>query len=238
MNWTLLAILICFSLTGLTCSAAEIENSCAVESSLIIRSLGSNIGTVNAKIAGTSTDSDLQAAVDVHAGWWFLSFFLKSTETASIRGGKLVAYHKMIDTGGQHKEIVGKLKDGTFSISIRDKGKTIQKEFLPKNYHVTNLEYPEVTLTPGEVRKMRVIDLENAEVVDREYIHIAEEHMVISGKDTRVVVSDAVDKYAEYRRWTAVVNGVPVVIRQEGKEKTGLFNPAYYVRMKKVAVAS
>ena len=89
------------------------------------------------------------------------------------------------------------------------------------------MEYPEVTLTPGEVRKMRVIDLENAEAVDREYRHVAEEQVVISGRLTRVVVSDATDNNAEYRRWTAVVNGVPVVIRQEGKEKTGLFNPAY-----------
>ena len=85
---------------------------------------------------------------------------------------------------------------------------------------------------------MRVIDLENAEAVDREYRYVAEEQIVIGGRNTRVVVSDATDKYAEYRRWTAVVNGVPVVIRQEGKEKTGLFNPAYSVRQTRVGVVT
>lgn len=56
--------------------------------------------------------------------------------------------------------------------------------------------------------------------------------------NTRVVVSDAIDNNVEYRRWTAVVNGVPVVLRQEGKEKTGPFNPAYAVRQTRVAIVS
>lgn len=236
MKLTLIAVLICFSLGSLTCSAAEKGESCAVETGIVIRSLGSDIGTVSARIAGTATDSDLRADVDVHVGWWFFSFALKSSESATIRGGKLVAYRKTIDSGGHRKEITGELKGDILIILVRDQGKTERREFPAKSYQVTNMEYPEVTLTPGETRKMRVIDLENAEAVDREYRHVAEEQMVISGRSTRVVVSDAIDKNAEYRRWTAVVNGVPVVVRQEGKEKTGLFNPAYSVRQTRVAI--
>ena len=238
MKWALLAVLICYTLGGGIISAAENGESCEVASSMVIRSLATDIGTVSAKIAGTATDSDLQADVDVHVGWWFFSFVLKSSESASIRGGKLVTYRKTIDTGGHRKEIRGELNGNILTILVRDRGKTERKEFPTTNYHTTNMEYPEVTLTPGEVRKMRVIDLENAEAVDREYRHVAEEQVVISGRLTRVVVSDATDNNAEYRRWTAVVNGVPVVIRQEGKEKTGLFNPAYSVRQTKAAVAS
>ena len=236
MKWTLFVVLICSFPGGLTCSAAESGESCAVASSMVIRSLGADIGTVSARIAGTTTDSELRADVDVHVGWWFLAFALKSSETASIRGGKLVAYRKTIDSGGHRKEITGELGGDIFTILVRDRGKTERREFAAKSYHATNMEYPEVTLAPGETRQMRVVDLENAEAVDREYRHVAEEQMVISGRETRVVVSDAVDKNAEYRRWTAIVNGVPVVIRQEGKEKTGLFNPAYSVRQTRVAV--
>ena len=238
MKWALLAVLICYSLSGGTISAAENGESCAVESNFVIRSLGTDIGTVSGIITGTASDSDLQADVDVHVGWWFFSFALKSRETASIRGGKLVAYRKTIDTGGHRKEIVGELKGDIFTILVRDRGKTERKEFPMMSYHVTNMEYPEVTLIPGEVRKMRIIDLENAEAIDREYHYVAEEQVVMSGRVARVVVSDAIDKNAEYRRWTAVVNGVPVVIRQEGKEKSGLFNPAYSVRQTKVDVSS
>ena len=236
MKWAYLAVLIVYSLGGGAISAADTGGSCAVESSMAIRSLGSDIGTVSARTAGTATDSDLQADVEVHVGWWFLAFTLKSSETASIRGSKLAAYHKTIDTGGHRKEITGELSGDIFTILVSDRGKTEHKAFPAPSYQSTNLEYPEVTLTAGEVRKMRVIDLENAEAVDREYRYVAEEQIVIGGRNTRVVVSDATDKYAEYRRWTAVVNGVPVVIRQEGKEKTGLFNPAYSVRQTKVAV--
>jgi hypothetical protein len=81
---------------------------------------------------------------------------------------------------------------------------------------------------------MRIIDLENGEIVDREYRHVAEEQTEINGVAIRVVVSDAIDKNAEYRRWTMVVKGVPVVMRQEGKEKTGFFNPSYSVRQTRV----
>ena len=237
MKWALLAVLICHALGGGTVSAAENGESCAVESSFVIRSLGTDIGMVSSRTAGTASDSDLLADVDVHVGWWFFSFALKSSETASIRGGKLVAYRKTIDTGGHRKEIIGELNGNVLTILVRDRGKTERKEFPVMSYHTTNMEYPEVTLIPGEVRKMRVIDLENAEAVDREYRYVSEENLLISGRSTRVVVSDASDKYAEYRRWTAVVNGLPIVIRQEGKEKTGLFNPAYSVRQTKVSVS-
>ncbi len=238
MKWAFIIFLLGYSLGGATIFAAENGGSCAIESSMAIRSLGADIGTVSARTAGTGTDSDLQADVEVHVGWWFLAFTLKSNETASIRGGKLVAYRKTIDTGGRRKEIKGELNGDNLTILIHDRGKTEHKTFQVLSYDSTNLEYPEVTLTAGEVRKLRVIDLENAEAVDREYRHIAEEQMIICGRNTRVVVSDTSDKYAEYRRWTAVVNGVPVVIRQEGKEKTGLFNPSYSVRQTKVGVVT
>jgi hypothetical protein len=98
------------------------------------------------------------------------------------------------------------------------------------------MEYPEMALAPGEVRKMRVVDLENAEIVGREYRQVAEEQTEINGRGSRVMVADFADKNSEGRRWTAIVSGLPVVMRQEGKEKTGLFNPSYSVRQTRVTV--
>jgi hypothetical protein len=99
------------------------------------------------------------------------------------------------------------------------------------------MEYPETELAPGEVRRMRILDLENTEVVDREYRYVSEEQAEIDGRVTRIIVSDFNDKNSEARRWTAIINGLPVVVRQAGKEKTGLFNPSYSVRQTNATVS-
>jgi hypothetical protein len=232
MKWAFILLLIVFvcSHDSRTAFAVERETKCLVVSRYVIRSLGLNIGKVNAKMSGTATDSDLRAEVDVAVRLLFFGFSLKSTETTSIRCGKTAFYRKTIDTGGCQREITGELDGGTFTMVIREGEKLERKVFLTSDYQVTNMEYPEVLLAPGEVRRMRVLDLENSEVVDREYRYVAEEQTEIDGLTCRLIVSDFTDKNSECRRWTAVIKGLPVVVRQEGKEKTGLFNPSYKVR--------
>lgn len=237
MKRTLHILLVVCSL-GCVAATATSGESRAIAVSYIIRSLGSDIGTVSAKTTGTARDNDFRADVSVNVRFLFLTFSLTSSETASIRGGKLVRYHKTIDNKGRRREITGESSGSTFSMVIRDGKRSKQKEFPATGYVTTNMEYPEVTLAPGEVRKMRVMDLENAEIVDREYRHVSEERTEINGQSCRVVVSDFLDKNSEGRRWTAIVSGVPIVVRQEGKEKTGLFNPAYGVRQTRVTVDS
>jgi hypothetical protein len=232
MKWApciLLLLLFC-SLGGRTAFAAEREENCTVLSRYVIRSLGFCIGEVKAKMSGTATDNDLRADVDVSVNLLFFGFSLKSTEATSIRSGKVVLYSKTIDTGGNHREITGELAGDVFTMVVRDGEKVEHREFSTIGYQATNMEYPEVVLAPGDVRRMRILDLENSEVVDREYRYVAEEQAVIDNLTVRVIVSDFTDKNSECRRWTAVINGLPVVVRQEGKEKTGLFNPSYKVR--------
>jgi len=233
--FTILIVILC-SFDCRSTSAVEKGDSCEVSSSYVIRSLGSNIGTVSAKMSGSATDNDLRADVDVNVGFLFFRFSLKSTETTSIRGGKVIRYRKTIDTGGDHKEIMGELDGSIFTIMIHD-GENVERKVFPAMiYQVTNMEYPEVTLAPGEERRMRVLDLENSEVVDRVYRYVAEEQAEIDGRVIRIIVADFADKNSECRRWTAIFDGLPVVRRQDGKEKTGLFNPSYSVRQTKVVV--
>jgi hypothetical protein len=238
MKWTLVSLLIVLICTFdcSTVSAAETGKNCAVVSRYAIRSLGSGIGTVNAMMSGTATDNDLRADVDVNVRLLFFGFSLKSTETTSIRGGKVVVYNKKIDTGGKYREITGERDGDIFTVVVRDGEKVDRKVFSTTGYQATNMEYPEVLLSPGEVRRMRILDLENSEVVDREYRYVAEEKAEIDGRAARIIVSDFTDKNSECRRWTAIINGLPVVVRQEGKEKTGLFNPSYSVRQTKAEV--
>jgi hypothetical protein len=238
MKWTLFSLLIVLigTLDCRTAAAVETGRNCAIVSRYAIRSLGTGIGTVNAKMSGTATDNDLRADVDVNVRLLFFGFSLKSTETTSIRDGKVVLYSKTIDTGGDHREITGERDGEMFTIVVRDGEKVERKVFSTTGYQATNMEYPEVALAPGEVRKMRVLDLENSEVVDREYRYVAEEQAEIDGRAARIIVSDFTDKNSECRRWTAVINGLPVVVRQEGKEKTGLFNPSYSVRQTKADI--
>lgn len=234
---TLLAVIVCSLVYGST-SADEKGELITVMSSYVIRSLGSDIGTVSARMSGTPDDNDLRAEVAVQVGVWIFGFSLKSSETTSIRAGKMVRYHKTIDLGSKRREITGELDGGTLLLVVRDGDKVERKAFPTMSYDATNMEYPELTLAPGEVRKMRILDLENSEIVERVYRYVAEERAEFDGRSSRVIVSDFVDENGECRRWTAIINGLPVVIRQEGKEKTGLFNPAYAVRQTKVEVDS
>jgi hypothetical protein len=234
-----LALSTLFIVCSLGCAIAFAANngeSRTVAVNYVIRSLGSDIGTVSAKTVGTARDNDFVDDVNVNVRILFYNFTLTSRETASIRGGKLVSYHKTTDTKGHRLEITGKLDGAIFKMAVRDGEKVQHKEFPATDYVTTNLEHPEVSLAPGEVRRMRVLDLENTEIVDREYRQVTEEQSEINEKGRRVMVSDFVDKYAEGRRWTAIVNELPVVIRQEGKEKTGLFNPAYSSRQIRITV--
>ena len=223
---------------GEVSASVEENEKFTVAARYSIRSLGIGIGTVSARIVGTAPDNDFRADADVNVGLWYFCFSLKSSETASIRNGKLVRYHKIIDTGGHRREIVGELTDSTLNVVVNDKGRAVRKVFPVSSFIATNMDYPEVSLVPGAVRRMRVIDLENAEIVDREYRYVSEEQQEVNGRVARVVVADFSDKNSECRRWTAIVNGLPVVLRQDGKEKTGLFSPNYSVRLTKTSIRS
>ena len=227
---TLYTLLVVCSLGCDNAFAALNGESHTVAVKYVIRSLGSDIGTVSAKTVGTATDNDFRADADVNVGFLFYGFSLKSSETASIRGGKLVKYHKTINTKGHSREITGELDGNNFNITVRDGEKLIHKKFPATAYVTTNMEYTEISLAPGEIRRRRVIDLENAEIVDREYRHVAEEQAVINGQSSTMIATNFADNNSEAKRWTTIIGGLPIVIRQEGKEKTGLFNPSYSVR--------
>jgi hypothetical protein len=233
---TLYTLLVVCSLGCVAASSDNSGESAAAGIKYIIRSLGSDIGTVSAKTIGTARDNDFRADVAVKVRFLFFGFALTSSETASIRGGKLLRYRKTIDTKGHRREITGEVNGDTLTMVVSDGGKTERKEFPATGYVTTNIEYPEVTLVPGETRRMRIVDLENTEIVDREYRYVSEEQAEINGKSGRVIVTDFADKNAEGRRWTAIISGLPVVVRQEGKEKTGLFNPSYAVRQTGVSI--
>lgn len=234
----LTSILFCLLCWGVS-SAAIREDGRGISSRYVIRSLGTAIGSVSANMTGTAGDNDFRADADVNVNLWFFEFSLKSSETTRMRSGKVVRYHKTIDTGGHRREITGEVAGGgVLSVVVRDGEVVERKSFPVHDYAATNMEYPEVTLAPGEKRRMRVMDLENAEVVDREYRYVKEEKMEVGGRAVRVVVADFSDKNAECRRWTAIINGLPIVIRQDGKEKTGLFNPSYSVRQTPFAAGS
>jgi hypothetical protein len=239
-NWTirltLCTISVAYSLGCGMVFAASHDEIRTVEVNYIIRSLGSDIGTVRARTIGSARNNDFQADTKVNAHFWFLNFSLSSVEKARIRGGKLVGYHKIVDANGHHREISGELVGDIFKMVAREGGKEEHKDFPVTGYISTNMEYPEMTLAPGEVRKMLIVDLENTAIVDRKYRHVTQEHAKINGRDRRVTVSDFSDENAEGRRWTTSIGGLPIVLRQEGKEKTGLFNPFYKVVQTKVTI--
>lgn len=221
-----------------TVSAATDDGIRAVEVSYVVKSLGSDIGTVSARTVGTASNCDSQADTKVNVHYWFMNFSLTSSEKACIRGGKVVSYHKTTDANGRRREVSGELVGDVFRMVAREGGKEVHKDIPVTGYTTTNMEYPELTLAPGEVRIMPVLDLENTVIVKRKYRQIAEEHATVSGQDRRVMVSDFFDDKAEGRRWTTTVEGLPIILRQEGKDKTGLFNPSYKVLQTKVTIGN
>lgn len=233
---TLCTIFVVYSLSCGIVFAASNDEIRTVEVSYIIHSLGSDIGTVSARTVGSARNSDFQADTNVNVHFWFLHFSLTSNEKARIREGKLVSYHKIVDTNGHRREISGELIGDIFKMVAREGGKVEHKDIPVTGFITTNMEYPELTLAPGEERKMPVVDLENTAIVDRKYRQITEEHAKINGRDSRVIVSDFSDENAEVRRWTTSIGGLPIVLRQEGKEKTGMFNPFYKVLQTKISI--
>ena len=240
-NWairlTLCTIFVVYSLGCGIVSAASDDEIRTVEVSYIIHSLGSDIGTVNARTVGSARNCDFKADTSVNVHFWFFKFSLTSNEKARIRDGKLVSYHKIVDANGHHREISGELIGDILRMVAREGGKEEHKDIPVTGYITTNSEYPEMTLASGEVRVIPVVDLENTAIVDRKYRQVTEEHAKINGRDSRVIVSDFSDKNAEGRRWTTFIGGLPIVLRQEGKEKTGLFNPSYKVLQTKVTIS-
>jgi hypothetical protein len=239
-NWTirltLCTIFVAYSPGCGIAFAASHDEIHTVEVSYIIQSLGSDIGTVSSRTTGSARNCDFQADTNVKVHFWFLHFSLWSSEKARIRGGKLVSYLKIVDANGHRREISGKLIGDIFRMVAREGGKEEHKVFPVTGYITSNVEYPEMSLAPGEVREMLVVDLENTAIVDRKYRQVTEEHAKINGRDSRVIVSDFSDENAEGRRWTTSIGGLPIVLRQEGKEKTGLFNPSYKVLETKVSI--
>ena len=236
MKRTLMTIVVLCCLGCSSAFASLNDEKHVVTVKYAIRSLGSEIGTVRAKTIGTARNNDFYAETNVNAHFWFMGFTLTSSESASIRNGQLVSYHKSIDTKGHHKEISGKLDRDVFKMVVRDGGKEEHRDIPAAAYTVTNMDYPEVNLVPGEIHKMTIADLENTGVVVREYRKVVEENTVINERAIRVIAADFFDKNSEGRRWTAVVGGLPIVLRQEGKEKTGLFNPSYKVEQTGITV--
>jgi hypothetical protein len=80
----------------------------------------------------------------------------------------MVRYRKTIDTGGHRREITGEVAGGTLNVLVQDRGTVERKSITLGDYDITNMEYPEVAFVPGETSRMRVMDLENAEVVERQ----------------------------------------------------------------------
>ncbi|MDD2539440.1 MAG: hypothetical protein PHH28_00160 [Desulfuromonadaceae bacterium] len=234
-----LTLCVLFVVCFIDCGSAFAATNDAINTvsvNYIIKSLGSEIGTVSAKTTGTARDNDFQADTNVKVHFWFINFSLSSCENARIREGKLVKYHKIVDTNGHRKEITGKLIGNVFEMVTREGGKEQHTDIPTTGYVSTTIEYPEVTLALGEIRKMLVVDLGTSAIVGRKYRHVTEEHTKINGRDNQVIVSDFSDKNAEGRRWTTIIAGLPIVLRQEGKEKVGLFNSSYKVLETKVAI--
>jgi hypothetical protein len=233
---TICTICVVYSLGCGNVFAAANDDIHTVEVSYIVQSLGSDIGTVSARTTGSARNCDFQADTKVNVHFWFLNFSLTSSEKARIREGKLVSYNKIVDANGHRREISGELIGDILRMVAREGGKEEHKDIPVSGYITTDMEYPEITLAPGEVRKMPVVNLENTVIVDRKYRQVTEEHATINGRVRRVIVSDFSDENAEGRRWTTSIDGLPIVLRQEGKDKTGLFNPSYKVLQTKVTI--
>ncbi len=71
----------------------------------------------------------------------FLAFSLKSTESTSIRAGKMVRYNKTIDTGSNRREITGDLYGCMLTVMVWDGEKAEGKRFSTMSFEATNMQH-------------------------------------------------------------------------------------------------
>ena len=164
----------------------------------------------------------------IDANFVVRSYSLDSKENAIVGKNGTVSYSRTSLENGKSVIAKGLLENGQFKLNIMEND-VKRAMFIPRTeYDFTTMECPETLLMQvGEKKSIRLLDLENMEVVKRHYTWIRNEEVRIGGKSYNCRVIDFEDKNKKCRRWIRLDDLGVIVARQDGSGKAG----TYSVRM-------
>lgn len=156
----------------------------------------------------------------------FLFFSVNSSslnETLVGHNGPIEFHHSNFEKG-DNLEVDAKFFDDQVELSIKQHGKSRSVSFARDHYEFTTMDCAEMTLSKeGELKNIRLLDLENFRLVTRTYVWRKSEDIVVGGKTIRCRVIDFEDPYNHCRRWITQDENGFLIVRQEGKGKAGSY---------------
>lgn len=163
---------------------------------------------------------------NIKASFLWFSHSQHTVETGELSNGNLVKYSFNGEENGVRKSLEGHLETDGFRFSIEEDG--VKRSFvIPRgSYDHTTMECPEsrIDFADGREKYLRVLDVENAVVVKRQYQLVREELYSLDNREHPCRVVDMIDQRKKMRRWIAWDGGTVVLYRQDGRGGKGSYS--------------
>jgi hypothetical protein len=211
-------------LTFLSAGASVPADVDARESVYEVFSHGMKIGEVKTVCAPQAREQRksfrFESSTRINANFLFFSYNLDKKEEAMVGEEGTVSYRRCALENGKAMQVSGRMENGAFRFTIEENGNRRILVVPRERYDVTSLDCPEVSMGPNEKDKtLRVLDLENLEIVTRRYRWVRDENIGVAGRQIHCKVIDYQDPNKKARRWLEEDELGVLVTRQEGKGK-------------------
>jgi hypothetical protein len=220
-----LFILVCFRVGGVFPAIPQD----ARESSYEVFSHGLKIGEAKIVCGPVMRERGrtfrFESSMHIDARFVFFSYSLEKKEEAMVGSEGTLSYRRTSQENGKNTLVAGRVEDGSFRFTITENGERRVLVVPRRKYDFTNLDCPEITLGPEEREKtLRILDLENLEIVTRKYRWVREEDVRVGGRRIHCKVIDFEDQNKRGRRWVEEDELGVLVTRQDGTGKGGSYS--------------
>jgi hypothetical protein len=211
----------------------------ARESSYEVFSHGLRIGEVKTVCGPVARERGkafrFESLMHIDARFVFFSYTLDKKEEAMVGSEGTLSYRRTSQENGKNILVAGRMEDGVFRFHITENGEKRTLVIPRRKYDYTSLDCPETALGSGEREKtLRILDLENLEIVTRKYRWVREEDVRVGDRRIHCKVIDFEDSNKKGRRWVDEDELGILVTRQDGTGK----GVSYSSRLTSLAVKS
>jgi hypothetical protein len=196
----------------------------ARESSYEVFSHGLRIGEVKTVCGPVARERGkafrFESSMHIDARFVFFSYTLDKKEEAMVGSEGTLSYRRTSLENGKNTLVAGRMEDGVFRFRITENGEERTLVVPRRKYDYTSLDCPETALGSNEREKtLRILDLENLEIVTRKYRWVREEDVRVGERRIHCKVIDFEDSNKRGRRWLEEDELGILVTRQDGSGK-------------------
>lgn len=189
---------------------------------------GSSIGSTTVTTRELAQDGVSVVAIEAHTAlrvvdYGMTVFSLESEEVSLVGERGLLHHDSRIEIDGEQVVVRGWLEDRTFTLEVVAGRETGTRPIAAKDFDCTSIEGPDLTFeTVGSTRRLRVLDLDQLEIVKRRFTWVRDENLIIGGQPVACRVIDVADRFGQSRRWIAK-DAYDTLIQEEGADRDGPF---------------